>query len=487
MKKLMTAAVVLGIGAMAAHASDWTGAVDTDWFTAGNWTVGVPAGDNTGINDISLNTPLITANAAVNDLFLGTGANTGALNQNAGTLSAAWSFVGVDPGSSGTYNLTGSGSATGLRMMIGQAGGIGSVTVDTTGSLDMNGSAGWYDIWTENSIVIGNDGLNSGTLNVVNGTVNAVGLPIWVGGFAGSGALNQTGGEINTAGLVIQKFWGTAAAGSSVSVGNGTLNSDWIDISASGAATDVMGDNTLTVNSGGVVNSAGDVRIVGGDTGSSGTITVNSGGQLNVGTGGAEKWMILGQYDVVDSELNVNSGGTLNLLNGSDIVNGASSGSHVINVEGTIQGTAGSRLDLGSAAGVLNIIGGGLVDIETIVTRGQINGDLSLGAGSMLQIADFADSLVISGAVSLDNTFGVDDLVADWNVAVEGTYILINNASDFSNIENWGFANRVTVRGDGLQAYFETGSLALVVVPEPSTFALAGMAMAGLLIFRRRS
>lgn len=489
MKKLMTVAVVLGVGALAAHASDWSGAVSSDWADAGNWSAGVPVGDNTGIMSDGANAPTISADASVNDLFLGWAGNSATLTQTAGNFTGSWMAIGKwDSGTTGTYNLTGSGSATALRWIIGDAGTAGgTVTVDTTGSLTGHGYDGWTDWQTANDIVIGNslEAGGSSTLNLVNGTVNANSAGVWVGRWWSQGTLNQSGGTLNTVDLKLGVHGDSTGT---VNMTGGELNAGHISIADAGGATDVANGSMSVENA--TVNTTGDLVIGNGGQGAA-DLTINSGGVVNVGDGSAEKWLIMGNGDTVDSSLTVNAGGTLNLNGGSDLmawgVNG-NTGTKTITVDGgTIQGSAGSILSL-SADGTLNIVNGGTVDIETINNSGTINGDLTLGAGKMIQF-NAAESLTVSGLVTLDDSFGVASLMGFGTNVVDGTYTLINNASDFSNIQNFGIENAYTME-DGRLAYFQNGSLDLViapaVIPEPATIGLIGVFGAGLLFVRRR-
>jgi len=74
--------------------------------------------------------------------------------------------------------------------------------------------------------------------------------------------------------------------------------------------------------------------------------------------------------------------------------------------------------------------------------------------------------------------------IAAFGIAL-GEYILIANNSDFSNISNWGFGNRVSV-GVDKYAYFSEGSLKLNVVPEPSALGLLGIGLLAVYGLRRR-
>jgi hypothetical protein len=81
----------------------------------------------------------------------------------------------------------------------------------------------------------------------------------------------------------------------------------------------------------------------------------------------------------------------------------------------------------------------------------------------------------------------VDDIVGLSNSTPAGTYTLIAGNVDTTSLANFGSSNAYDL-GAGTSAYFQAGSLQLVVVPEPSTciMALAGMACGGYSMFRRR-
>lgn len=144
-------------------------------------------------------------------------------------------------------------------------------------------------------------------------------------------------------------------------------------------------------------------------------------------------------------------------------------------------GTVGSNVSI--AAG--NRIGG----------NGTLNGNLSLDAGAFL-VFNPAETLTLrsTDTVTLDSSFGVNSLVnadgsgIDWaSIATGSTFTLLGGTStDFSGIQNFGFENRATGLAGGREAYFENGSLQLVVIPEPSTLALIGIALGSVVFFRRR-
>ena len=89
--------------------------------------------------------------------------------------------------------------------------------------------------------------------------------------------------------------------------------------------------------------------------------------------------------------------------------------------------------------------------------------------------------------MSLDTSFGVDDLVGLSASTADGTYTLIDGTgTDYSvlGIQNWGEANKYTL-GANKFAWFEQGSLDLVVVPEPGAALLGSIGMLALLRRRR--
>jgi len=113
----------------------------------------------------------------------------------------------------------------------------------------------------------------------------------------------------------------------------------------------------------------------------------------------------------------------------------------------------------------------------------SLAGNLGFASGAKL-LFDGTYTLTVAGNVTF-GSLGIADLVGLDASVGEGTYDLISGNVDFSNIGNVGLANAVDI-GGGKMAYFQQGSLQLVVVPEPSSIALAGLGIAGLLIFRRR-
>lgn len=123
--------------------------------------------------------------------------------------------------------------------------------------------------------------------------------------------------------------------------------------------------------------------------------------------------------------------------------------------------------------------GEGLVSVAAgaaIGGVGSLAGDLILDADAEF-VFSIAGPLTVEGNVWLDASFGVASLLGlDASIA-EGVYTLISSSStDFGllGISNWGIENAYDL-GNGRSAYFQEGSLQLVVIPESGTLNLLGI------------
>jgi autotransporter-associated beta strand protein len=118
---------------------------------------------------------------------------------------------------------------------------------------------------------------------------------------------------------------------------------------------------------------------------------------------------------------------------------------------------------------------------------GTVSGNLSFDQDSIFQITHLNTPLTVGGTVSFGTGFGIANLLGmDWGTLTLNTpYTLITTDQIFtaSDISNFGIGNAADV-GAGRQAYFQTGSLQVVVIPEPGSALLGGVGI--LMLLRRR-
>lgn len=233
---------------------------------------------------------------------------------------------------------------------------------------------------------------------------------------------------------------------------------------------------------GGLSKSGGGVLALTGSNLYTGTTAVTA-GMLQLGNGGVNG--VLG----ASSGIGASSGATfaVNRSNatsqGTDFptISGAGgfsqlgSGTTTLNAINSYTGptaveAGGLIIDGTVGAGAVSVAGG-----ATLGGVGLVGGNVSFASGSKF-IFNAAGPLAVAGTVSFVDpaAFGVDDIIGLSNLTAPGTYSLISGNVLTAGLANLGVANSYDL-GSGVSAYFEQGSLNLVVVPEPGT-AIAGLA-----------
>ena len=438
--------------------------------------------------------------------------NANALGAASGDLTISGGFVNLQNNTitrSGNVTISGGSLQTGTVSKSGsdyniQGGSVGAVLAGTAG-LTKSGSA--TATLSGTNTYSGSTTINDGTLSVYS----AGGL----GAAAGAVTVN-TGATLYThSGLTISRTGDVTVNGGNLTTDNndfGTINvsgGNFIANNAAVLAVKLAGTAGLTVGGTGETYLWTDSSYTG--------ATVISSGQLTLGGVGA----ISSQ-----SRLQIDSGAAVNLtgpfapaninrtfagLTGAGVLYGGGGTVTVNKTSGTdtfsgdIQGAQGF---IKAGSGILILAGnssysgatavnlGGLlvngtnsgVGAVTVASGAWIGGDGSLAGGLALAVqAKFifnsAATLDVAGAVSLYDAFSVDSLVKsdgsaiDWGSIADGTYTLINTTSTFNNISNFGAANAADI-GGGRTAYFQNGSLQLVVVPEPGALTLASLGIA---------
>jgi autotransporter-associated beta strand protein len=312
-------------------------------------------------------------------------------------------------------------------------------------------------------------GANTATGDLaINGRLNVANLGFYKRG-DGSVLLNQAATTSNTA---VRIIGGSVIAGAADVLG---ANAD-LPIS-SGASLRINGFDQAARNlsgAGRVVNGSATAANL---TISSTTATTFSG--VLGGTGTDENnfgFTKTGSSALTLSGTNTYTGSTI--LNGGTLeISGNSSA-----VTGAVSVSAGTLLVSGQLGGNVT------VDATAIIGgTGTLGGDLTFDTASYFRIVDINDVLQVIGNITFGSGFGIENLLGlDWdNLALNTPYTLISTTQTFgeSDIFNFGAANAADV-GTGRQAYFQNGSLQVIVIPEPSTALLGGLGL--LLLLRRR-
>jgi autotransporter-associated beta strand protein len=435
-----------------------------------------------------------TINVPNRAIYVGAWGSTGTVNQSGGTINANGLELGRWFSTLATANITG-GTLNSAYVNLARSGNGGDISHAV---LNVSGS---------------------GVLNSEGDMVVAVG-----GASSGYGRVNiGTGGTVNVATTterwLIVNQWDTAPG--TLTVNGGVLNLN--------AGTDLRfstsnstGPGVVNVSSGTITGGAGSVidlnnnvatapnnqfNLDGGTVTIGQIVTVNNGGtaafNFNGGTlraaGTSATFLDLGG---ATQSAQVQVGGAVIDSNGFDItipealVSGSAAGGGLTkNGLGTLTlggvntytgptvVSAGSLMVAGQLANTSGVtVAGG----ASIGGAGSMAGNLSFGNGGQL-VFNPSNPLVVSGSVTFASasTFGIDDILGVSSSTPDGVYTLISGNVDTTGLANFGAPNAYDL-GGGKSAYFQAGSLQMVVVPEPSNCIMVASAIGVGMLFRRR-
>jgi autotransporter-associated beta strand protein len=483
-------------------------------------------------NTISGSGPVTVQANGAQVRFFGANTYTGATTVSNGTLllsnASASSGFAISSGATLALRTITLGSTQNIT-------GAGAVTKDisTFGASTINGNNNTYTGATTVNIdrfTVGSTGVINGTSDITvqaqwGANFNNLGSVTTPGNISVQGSGNTTGGGVSTDSSFFRNSGTVNAANINLasSATANTIANRGGSYSQSGGTTTVTGAITLSANGGtGAAGTAGNdaaLNLTGGTintptlaldsgivTATGGTLNLGSGGitsaggrpvEINLGAatvGATAAWSTTLDLNLTDAS----TGTTFDTTGGSIEISGSLTGSGNFNKTGsgtlTLSGTSTSFAgDVSVSAGTL-LISGLLGDSTTDVTvdggtlggTGTIGGDLILGGSSILSVVNLSSPLAVGGTLGFASSgFGIDNLGGiDWDSIPEGSYTLVSGALNETLLENFGYTNRTAVgTGGGKFAYFENGSLELVVIPEPRAALLGGL---GLLILLRR-
>ena len=310
-------------------------------FTSGRWLTIANGGGSTGVVNLdgagsSIN---LTGSQNANPeeaarLFVGR-FGTGTLNQTGGTISfGGWSGIGFDPGSVGTYNLSGGEINTPAERdydwFVGRAGGAkGTLNISNNAHFALSTDAANPDIGQRNGarLIVGTDDGSEGTLNI-DGTALVEVRELSI--LNGKGTITQNGGTVNV-GRWLKIGEGNnandAANPALYTINNGVINTPELMVGEGRKGSMIVHGGTVNITAGSFAVGRWGPAFGAGNHGD-GTLTQDGGaivanGDLNIGVqaGATGTYTLTGGTIAVNSIHAQGGGATLNLGPGKVIAN----------------------------------------------------------------------------------------------------------------------------------------------------------------------
>lgn len=369
-------------------------------------------------------------------------------------------------------------------LVIGSAGGSGSFSgkfENGAGSLAIvKGGAGTQTITTAGQAASGGITVNGGTLKLDASAGWEAGV------FGGTHAFTVNTGAT----LEVANAW-NIRSGNTFNVNGGTIH-----FTLGGAEPNGNYLNNLTATNGTISGNA--FR-----TGNNTTVTYNFSG--DTGSTISASMGLVKNTPTQTVTMNVADGAAANDLTISGSIHDVTSlagstfaktGAGKLVLSGSNTYTGATTVNAGTLL-VTGALGNTAVTVSpgaTVGGGGTIGGTLSLGINSFFDIfaaVENNDPLSVTGSVSFGSGFGIDNLTGvNWDTVADGTYTLLTGSGqDFAaaGLDNWGEGQKASIGTiTGRYAYFESGSLKMVVIPEPSAMVLGALGALGLSLRRRR-
>lgn len=411
---LVISAVVASFLADAAQAETvWTGAEDSDWNNAANWSDGVPGETDRVIisRDLSVsgspnepqpvdNQPVLDGGEprAANVVFLGSLAGAELTIRNGAQLSLNSTTIGV--------NIINANPNNRLFEQSGTLTVTGDDSLLTTNSLDVgfygSGTASFSDgadLVVNGFLVMGGPAGSQDSTLSFDGVGTTATLGALVAGASASSTISVTNGaQVTAGGATIGQDGSATMEVSGVGSSLTTLSSNLV------LGGQMGGEGTLHIRDGGAVNAGGRV-FVGQESGSTGTLTVEGSGSTLTG----DELFVIGFDAGSTGNASVTEGGTLEAT-------------HVL---------AGWRA---GSSGVFEVSGAdSRVAVDVYVMAGnEGNGVVTLSDGARVEEAEGAGNTSISIANNAGSTSTVNIGAARGEAAV-GAGIVSLDSVRFGN------------------------------------------------------
>jgi hypothetical protein len=241
-------------------------------------------------------------------------------------------------------------------------------------------------------------------------------------------------------------------------------------ISLGGNAVNAAGTGTITIGTASDAFGAGVTFFPSGSNGTTVTypnnIAVTTGGFRAIKGGGTNHSVTFSGPITLNGDLTVDH--TWSATDRRIALTGAITGTGGLNIT-RAGGNAGTTVVLSGTGkdytGNTTVASGASLSVSTSLASDTKDLSMATGSTFFFFISPTFRAFEVSGTVTLDNTFGVDNLVGGsqgeaitWANVPNGVYTLIGaTASTFGNIENFGAANSVTVGTGSQTAYFRNG------------------------------
>jgi autotransporter-associated beta strand protein len=464
--------VISGTGALVKTGTGTLTLTGANTYTGGTTvSAGTLQGDTTSLSGNITNNAAVTFDQATNGTYSGVISGTGALTkQNSGTLTltGANTYSGATAVNAGTLSL-GAANALGTSTAVSIASGATLQLATGAQTIASFSGAGGIDLGA-NTLTAG--GSNAST--TFSGTISGTGALVK----NGTGTLTLTGANSYTGGTTISA--GTLQGNTSSLTGNIANNAALVfDQSANGTFAGVIsGTGSLTKQNAGTLTLTGANTYAGPTTISGGTLTLGSGGALNsinavtiaggatfqLGAGSQTIGSFAGAGNIDLGSFTLTSGGS----NASTTFSGAiagtgglvKNGAGTLTLSGANTFTGTTTINAGSIVATTAGFGGAIVNNASLVldqsTNGTYAGAIS-GTGSLIK--QNTGTVILSGTNTYSGGTTVSAGTLQGNTTSLQGSIANNAAVVFDQAANGTYAGAMS--GTGSLTKQNTGTLIL--------------------------